>query len=122
MLSSNLPIGAARISYRPGCFYCTNLPGLAVGTVGKTLVVGMRDRETNRTSLRVIPSIERRTLHSFIHKHTDTEAMIYTDDRVSYEQLNRVHKAVRHSAKMYVRGKAHTNGIESHWAMPQART
>ena len=31
--------------------------------------------------------------------------------------LARPHQAVKHSAREYVHGMAHTNGIESHWAM-----
>ena len=87
------------------------------GSVGKTPVIGMRDRETGKVRLQVIDAPTSRNLHSFVERSTDTGAMVYTDDLAAYTQMARTHKAVRHSAKEYVRGLAHTNGIESHWAM-----
>ena len=42
-------------------------------------------------------------------------AKIYTDESRAYEGLNR--EAVRHSVGEYVRGQAHTNGMESFWAL-----
>ena len=43
--------------------------------------------------------------------------MIYTDDHRSYIGLPYEHESVNHSVGEYVREKAHTNGIESFWAM-----
>lgn len=43
--------------------------------------------------------------------------MIYTDETVAYRGLARPHQTVKHSAKQYLDGMAHTNGIESFWAM-----
>ena len=34
-----------------------------------------------------------------------------------YETLPNPHEAVKHSVAEYVRGKAHTNGVESFWSM-----
>ena len=43
---------------------------------------------------------------------------MYTDDANAYRSLSGVvHEAVRHSVGEYVRDQAHTNGIESFWAM-----
>ena len=44
-------------------------------------------------------------------------AQVYTDEAAAYNGLNRSHETVKHSAREYVHGMAHTNGIESHWAM-----
>ena len=41
----------------------------------------------------------------------------YTDDALAYVGLRRPHATVKHSAKEYVDGMAHTNGMESFWAM-----
>ena len=41
---------------------------------------------------------------------------MYTDDHGGYVGLPN-HETVRHSVKEYVNGMAHTNGIESFWAM-----
>lgn len=42
---------------------------------------------------------------------------IYTDESPAYKGVQRPHKAVKHLVGEYVRDIAHTNGIESHWAM-----
>ena len=43
--------------------------------------------------------------------------MVYTDEAVAYWNLNRNHEAVAHGTGEYVRGMAHTNGMESFWSM-----
>ena len=43
-------------------------------------------------------------------------AMVYTDGEAGYVGLPR-HEAVKHTIGEYVRGQAHTNGIESFWSM-----
>ena len=43
--------------------------------------------------------------------------MVYTDDASAYGGMRRRHETVNHSAGEYVRGMAHTNGMESFWAM-----
>ena len=35
----------------------------------------------------------------------------------AYVGIDRAHDSVNHSAGKFVRGMAHTNGMESHWAM-----
>ena len=42
--------------------------------------------------------------------------MIYTDGDLAYDGLPH-HEAVKHSVGEYVRGMAHTNGMESFWSM-----
>ena len=41
---------------------------------------------------------------------------VYTDEAAAYQGLLN-HEAVKHSVREYVHGQAHTNGIESFWAM-----
>ena len=86
------------------------------GAVGKTPVVGMRDRETGRVTATVVESMDKRTLQGFVHEHAEDGAMVYTDEHAAYQGLLN-HQTVRHSAGEYVNGLAHTNGIESHWAL-----
>ena len=86
------------------------------GTVGKTAVVGAKDRETNRVSAVVIDNTDQPTLHGFISANVEHGAKVYTDDHGGYEGLLN-HETVKHSVKQYVSGMAHTNGIESFWAM-----
>ena len=87
------------------------------GAVGKTAVVGAKDRETNKVSATVVQHTDRPTLHGFIREHAQPGATVYTDEAQAYRELEDMeHEAVKHSVAEYVRGKAHTNGIESFWA------
>ena len=86
------------------------------GTIGKTAVVGMKDRKTNRIVAQPIAATDARTLKGFIWGKTTRNASIYTDDATAYSgMLN--HQTVNHSVREYVRGQVHTNGIESFWAL-----
>ena len=86
------------------------------GTVGKTVVVGAKDRKTNRVSAAVVENTDAPTLQGFVRERVAQEAELYTDDHGGYHGLPN-HKAVRHSVREYVNGQAHTNGIESFWAV-----
>ena len=85
------------------------------GTVGKTAVVGIRDRQTNRVAAQPVARTDKATLHGFVGQHAPQPAAVYTDEHGSYRGLPR-HAAVNHSAGEYVRGAAHTQGIDSFWA------
>ena len=87
------------------------------GAVGKTAVAGVRDRATGRVNTEVVESTDKPTLQDFVVRHTTQGTMVYTDEAAAYIQLPRPHQSVKHSANEYVRGMAHTNGMESHWAL-----
>ena len=86
------------------------------GPVGKTAVVGVRDRTTKRVRAAVVENTDANTLKWFVAASTTPDAMVYTDGDPGYVGLLH-HEAVRHSIGEYVRGQAHTNGIESFWSM-----
>lgn len=86
------------------------------GAVGKTAVVGMRDRATGRIRTQVVEATDAPTLQGFVRRHTEADTMVYTDEARAYAGLPRPHEAVRHSVGEFVRGMATTNGMESHWA------
>ena len=87
------------------------------GSVGKTAVAGVKDRETKRVSARVVGSTDGPTLQSFVAEHAAPGATVYTDEARAYEGMPFDHEAVRHSVGEYVRDQAHTNGMESFWSM-----
>lgn len=87
------------------------------GTAGKFIVAGTRDRDTNQISAAVVPDTTAQTLVPFVESRAAPHATVYTDDHAAYHALRRTHMVVRHSAGGYVRGDAHTQGIESFWAM-----
>ncbi len=86
------------------------------GPVGKTAVIGAKDRRTNRVIAAVIDNTDQLTLQGFVAANVEPGAKVYTDDHGGYIGLPN-HETVRHSVKEYVNGMAHTNGIESFWAL-----
>ena len=88
------------------------------GPVGKTAVVGAKDRETGQITARPIPFTDREDLQGFVVDATEVGSVVYTDEAKAYEGMpHRVHWAVKHSAGEYVKNMASTNGIESFWAL-----
>ena len=87
------------------------------GTVGKTPVAGVIDRPTNLIKTTVVESTTKKVLQGFVEGSTEEGAQVYTDEASAYTGINRPHEAVSHSAGEYVRVMAHTNGMESHWAL-----
>ena len=87
------------------------------GAVGKTAVVGVKDRATKRLAARVVESTDKATLQGFVIDHTAPGATVYSDDATAYESLPFDHATVKHSLSEYVKGDIHTNGIESLWSM-----
>lgn len=86
------------------------------GTVGKIVVAGMKDRPTNEVQADVVVNTKRETLEEFVEGHADPDAIKYTDESAAYDHLTN-HYTCNHSVGAYVEGEAHTNGIESFWAM-----
>ena len=89
------------------------------GTVGKTAVVGARDRETGKVAAVVASDTKAATLRGFVVDNAAPDAEIYHDDAAAYRDLPFNHSAVKHSINEYVNGKVHTNSIKSFWAMLQ---
>jgi transposase-like protein len=89
------------------------------GAVGKTAVLGMRERG-GRTVAMVVPSTDLGTVQNEIHGAVEAGSQLYTDEFGAYTDLDGLffrHDTVNHSAGEFVRGHAHTNGIESVWAV-----
>ena len=87
------------------------------GAVGKAIVVGARDRETSRVSAAVVGNTDAKTLQGFVGERAAKDATVYTDDHGGYQGMPFEHETVKHSISEYVNGMAHTNGIESFWAL-----
>lgn len=87
------------------------------GTVGKSIVLGMAERG-GRVRGRVIGGTDARTIQSTIRDQVAPGSMLCTDEHASYRGMpEHAHRVVNHSAKQFVDGMAHTNGIESVWAL-----
>ena len=85
------------------------------GPVGKTAVVGVRDRASKQVVAAVVDRTDSATLKGFVSAHTDEETKVYTDEALAYQGLPN-HETVKHSVGEYVNGQASTNGMESFWA------
>ena len=86
------------------------------GAVGKTAVVGIKDRETNQVRAKVTEQVDAEHLQGFVVDNTKPGAKVYSDDSTAYDSLPFPHESVRHSVSEYVNDMAHTNGVESFWA------
>ncbi|MDE2893764.1 MAG: IS1595 family transposase [Chloroflexota bacterium] len=91
--------------------------GVGGGTYGKAPVVGAIERKSGKVKARVIKSADKLTLHGFVHDTVAPGARLFTDEWPAYRGIRMQHTAVKHSDGQYVRGDAHTQGIESFWSM-----
>ena len=82
------------------------------GTGGKMAVVAAKDRDSNQVVAEVIENVNGGTLTYFVDSNASPETMVYTDGSTVYKGRKN-HEAVKHSMGEYVRGMAHTNGVES---------
>ena len=93
---------------------------LHAGSVaGKTAVVGAKDRKTGRINAQVIRKADALHLTAFVSKSVKSGGKVYTDENRSYAPISGryKHETVNHGAGEYVKGMAHTNGIEAFWSM-----
>lgn len=87
------------------------------GAVGKTAVVGIRD-DGGIVRAKPITETSAIVLQGFISENVSHGATVVTDNFPAYRGIQGyTHKVVNHSVGEYVRNQAHTNGIESFWAL-----
>jgi transposase-like protein len=89
------------------------------GGVGKTVVLGMRERG-GRTVARPVDGTDGETLGAEIRESVEAGATIHTDEHRGYAGLggDYQHETIVHSAGEYARDDGvTTNGIESVWAV-----
>jgi transposase-like protein len=89
------------------------------GTVGKTAVLGMRERG-GRTIAMPIANTDKETIQDAIIQNVAAGSMLNTDEALAYSGIAKKsfkHEAVNHSAGEFVRDDVTTNGIESVFAV-----
>jgi transposase-like protein len=87
------------------------------GTAGKQAVFALCQRN-GATRAFPIDGTDRVKLQSAIVENVKRGATIYSDQHSGYDELKGYnHQVVLHSIGEYVRGQAHTNGIESFWSL-----
>jgi hypothetical protein len=84
----------------------------------KTPVIGLIERG-GEIRANVVTDCSMRTVESQIVQHAAIGTKINTDDFLSYSRVGKYyqHNAVAHGTGEYVNGDAHTNSIESFWAL-----
>ncbi|MYB08117.1 MAG: IS1595 family transposase [Gemmatimonadetes bacterium] len=93
---------------------------LGRGPVGKTAVVGAKNRHTKRVSARVVGTgtPPAPVLREFVESTAEPGSTVYSDGAWAYRTMTGyTHASVAHSRGEYVRGDVHTNGIEGFWSI-----
>jgi len=87
-------------------------------TKSKTPVVGFLQRQGKLKAF-VVDDVTRKTLEKMLLEHVNAGATLFTDEFRGYNRAGQVynHQTVQHSSGNYVNGNAHTNSIESFWAL-----
>ncbi len=89
------------------------------GAVGKQPVIGMRGRD-GRLKAVAVHRENKKTVRHLAKGHIEKGATVFTDEARAYDAIPGAgfqHQTVNHSAGEYINGMAHTNGIESVWAL-----
>ena len=81
-------------------------------------MVGAKVRKNKKVVAMPVSRTDALTLQGFVNANVEVGSTVYTDESRAYlGMVNFKHEAVKHSVKEFVRDMAHTNGIESFWAM-----
>ena len=89
------------------------------GGVGKSIVFGTRERE-GRVKAGLVAGTSKLDLQGAIAERVKPGSTIYTDEHRGYIGLNQKgykHETINHLSGEYVKGRAHTNSIESVWSI-----
>ena len=90
------------------------------GPVGKDAVVGIKERD-GAIHAKHVQRTDKETLQGEIRENVEQGSVVYTDEHRAYEGIDSDkeydHQTVRHSVGEFVKDMAHTNGIESFWAL-----
>ncbi len=100
--------------------HASNRKRLGRGTIGKTPVLGVRDRASGEVIATPSHAVTAATTTGMVKATTRKGARVFTDGSSVYDSLSDMgflHDRVRHSLGEYVRGLVSTNGIENFWSL-----
>ncbi len=83
------------------------------GNSNKSIVVGIKCRQTNQIETVVVETASKDILHEFIEARTTPDTIVYIDSNPAYTDVERTHETVNHKVGEYVRDDVHTQGMES---------
>jgi len=90
------------------------------GAVGKTAVLGMRERTSGKVKAKPVANTDQETIHRVVHENIEVRSTLHTDEFAAYRGLAGLffdHETINHGAGEFVRGDVTTNGIESVFAV-----
>lgn len=88
------------------------------GAEHKTPVFGIASRKGFVKAV-VVPNVQTRTIQPIVNSSVEKNSDVMTDEFNIYNALTKNgynHETIKHVVKEYVRGKIHTNTIESFWS------
>jgi transposase-like protein len=90
----------------------------AVGGMGKEIAFALVERG-GRVRSHHVPDVTAATLRPILVAQIDKDSFLMTDDAGQYRHMHRdfTHETVNHGAGEYVRGEAHSNTVESYFAI-----
>lgn len=85
---------------------------------GKSIVLGMLDRNNKKVRVSVIPDRTQDSMHPAITANIARGTTVYSDEFANAWRMDDqyVHETVNHLCT-YVNGKVHTNGMENFWSL-----
>lgn len=88
------------------------------GTVGKTPVVGMREKN-GRVKAKIVENADSKSIGKVVRENVRAESSIHTDEHSAYTALEGDYwrSSVNHGRSVYTDWDVTTNGIESVWAV-----
>lgn len=91
-----------------------------MGHQGKTEVIGAIARKGN-VICQMVEEADFHTYDEFVRKTIDSKvSLVATDESHNYHRLSKQgwpHKTVKHGQKEYVRGRVHTQSLDSFWSL-----
>ena len=75
-------------------------------------------QRNGRVAASVVSNLSAETVRPFIEQHIKPGTALMTDEFTTYHKTRKgyPHRTINHSSGKYVRGKVHTNTIESFWS------
>ncbi|MBL0129360.1 MAG: IS1595 family transposase [Flavobacteriales bacterium] len=88
------------------------------GGKGKAPVLGILERD-GRVVVKPIENSKRATIQPIVRQHVAIGSVLSTDEHTGYKGMRKTysHITVNHHTGEYVKGNAHTNGIENFWSL-----